>query len=340
MTPSALLSSLGDLHSNSSTVELVRWALNDFASQFGTECTIWTQYDPEGCLSAAMLGEQTDPGVWQYAPIIERHLPEHPIFAVAAQTSSAIVTIKTTDITSQRLLDETPLFRDAYRHMGCRYHLGLLLEGPGLPRCTLAIGRNGSDYTPAQVAALRESSGHFLNALMRLRRIETLENQLAGAGALRFHALRSKGGWFYSYTDAHTRHEIETCFGKANEGFMLPATISCLLETGQTTAPLADRQGWPWKLRVSHRRQNEVSILLEPEPLQRLAATTPSLSRREVEVAYWLCEGKSNYEIGIILGISMRTTEKHLSNIFRKIGTESRVATVQQLIPALYKAIA
>lgn len=58
---------------------------------------------------------------------------------------------------------------------------------------------------------------------------------------------------------------------------------------------------------------------------------TPSLralglSKREAEVLHWVGEGKSNIEIGTILGISSRTVGKHLEMIFQKINVDSRVA--------------
>ena len=53
---------------------------------------------------------------------------------------------------------------------------------------------------------------------------------------------------------------------------------------------------------------------------------TLGLSVREAEVLLWVSEGKSNDEVGTILGISSRTVAKHLELIFRKIKVESRVA--------------
>lgn len=50
-----------------------------------------------------------------------------------------------------------------------------------------------------------------------------------------------------------------------------------------------------------------------------------SLSKREKEVIPHLANGKSNAEIGIILGISHRTVEKHVSSILTKFGCESRI---------------
>lgn len=53
---------------------------------------------------------------------------------------------------------------------------------------------------------------------------------------------------------------------------------------------------------------------------------TLGLSKRQAEVLHWTSEGKSNGEIGSILGISPRTVAKHLESIYQKIGVESRLA--------------
>lgn len=48
------------------------------------------------------------------------------------------------------------------------------------------------------------------------------------------------------------------------------------------------------------------------------------LTRRQKEVLSWVTSGKTNSEIAIILGCSVRTVEKHVENIFKKTGTHSR----------------
>ncbi len=50
------------------------------------------------------------------------------------------------------------------------------------------------------------------------------------------------------------------------------------------------------------------------------------LTRRESEVLFWIANGKTNREIGEILGMSPRTVNKHLQTIFPKLGVENRTA--------------
>ena len=50
------------------------------------------------------------------------------------------------------------------------------------------------------------------------------------------------------------------------------------------------------------------------------------LTPREAEVLFWVAQGKSNPDIATILGAAVRTVHKHVENIFRKLGCETRAA--------------
>ena len=51
-----------------------------------------------------------------------------------------------------------------------------------------------------------------------------------------------------------------------------------------------------------------------------------ALTRREAEVLLWISRGKSNRDASEILNISARTVNKHLEQIFIKMGVENRAA--------------
>jgi DNA-binding response OmpR family regulator/DNA-binding CsgD family transcriptional regulator len=66
-----------------------------------------------------------------------------------------------------------------------------------------------------------------------------------------------------------------------------------------------------------------------PGPAALLAL---GVTAREAEVLYWIAQGKSNPDIAIILGASVRTVHKHVEHIFEKLGTETRnAATIMAL---------
>lgn len=52
------------------------------------------------------------------------------------------------------------------------------------------------------------------------------------------------------------------------------------------------------------------------------------LSHREIEVLEWIAQGKSNKEIGRILGISDQTVKNHITSILRKLAVNDRTQAV------------
>ena len=59
--------------------------------------------------------------------------------------------------------------------------------------------------------------------------------------------------------------------------------------------------------------------------------TTWGLTRRESEVLFWLYQGKTNGEIGRILGIAERTAETHSLRLYPKMGVENRYTAIATL---------
>lgn len=53
------------------------------------------------------------------------------------------------------------------------------------------------------------------------------------------------------------------------------------------------------------------------------------VSPREAEVLFWLLEGKSNGDIGTILGVAEATVKKHLERVFEKLGVENRTSAAR-----------
>src|SRR5665647_624171 len=56
------------------------------------------------------------------------------------------------------------------------------------------------------------------------------------------------------------------------------------------------------------------------------------LSERELEVLRLLAEGLHNREIGVLMGISTRTVDRHCDNIYAKLGVSTRTEAVVRAI--------
>lgn len=66
-------------------------------------------------------------------------------------------------------------------------------------------------------------------------------------------------------------------------------------------------------------------LLFDEQPTASPAALRQlGLTPREAEVLYWLSEGKSYKEIGVILACEWRTAQKHAEKIYQKLHVENR----------------
>ncbi len=62
-----------------------------------------------------------------------------------------------------------------------------------------------------------------------------------------------------------------------------------------------------------------------------------ALTARESEVLTWIAKGKSNRDIGEILGLSARTVNKHLEQIYVKLGVENRASAAVKAATVLHE---
>jgi DNA-binding CsgD family transcriptional regulator len=79
-------------------------------------------------------------------------------------------------------------------------------------------------------------------------------------------------------------------------------------------------------------RERALLDLLRPHlaKVYQKSQTSNRLSRREAEVLRWVAAGKSDAQIGAILGISARTVQKHLEHAYQKLGVENRTAAAMR----------
>ena len=75
----------------------------------------------------------------------------------------------------------------------------------------------------------------------------------------------------------------------------------------------------------------EQQLRVQAETLQQGLA----LTSREAEVLLWISRGKSNRDMSEILGISPRTVNKHLEQIFAKLGVENRASAAAKAVRVL-----
>ena len=128
------------------------------------------------------------------------------------------------------------------------------------------------------------------------------------------------------------------------DGAALPEPLRLWLRQGQWRTTPA-----PPTLVVDETRRLHFSLLSatsDSELLFRIAIDSPdtqvailkracTVTNREAEVLLWVAQGKSNRDIGAILGLSPRTVNKHLEQVYQKLGVENRASAAIVAVRAL-----
>lgn len=71
-----------------------------------------------------------------------------------------------------------------------------------------------------------------------------------------------------------------------------------------------------------------LSVTAQPAALRSRFVPMPELTERENEVLRWMTEGKRNGEIAIILAISVRTVDHHVTAVLTKLQVENRASAI------------
>lgn len=72
------------------------------------------------------------------------------------------------------------------------------------------------------------------------------------------------------------------------------------------------------------------------QPLELARSTAPPpplrLTMREAEVLYWIGEGKSDWEIGLILRVKPKTVNYHAERLKLKLAVTNRIQMVRRAV--------
>lgn len=108
-----------------------------------------------------------------------------------------------------------------------------------------------------------------------------------------------------------------------------PATLFALC--GWQTAPTA-RHAHFLALLLPHLHLALLKSASCPPPVSPAAPIIRLLSPRELEILRWIREGKGNFEIALILGLSPLTIKNHLQRIYRALGVSNRAHALAKSI--------
>ncbi|MVT67882.1 response regulator [Bradyrhizobium pachyrhizi] len=159
-------------------------------------------------------------------------------------------------------------------------------------------------------------------------------------------AVNSAGALLWATPQA--QRLLSDTLADAADNFALPDPMPQWLEqaqkgaAGKKTATVAPFPGNE-QLRLQYMGKlgpNEFLLRLAKDTSGDMPAEFSSelgLTTREGEVLSWLSKGKTNRDIAQILGLSPRTVDKHLEQIYAKLGVENRTAAAAIAVNARHR---
>ncbi|MES0063984.1 LuxR family transcriptional regulator [Mesorhizobium sp. M0041] len=137
--------------------------------------------------------------------------------------------------------------------------------------------------------------------------------------------------WSEVYNDVSTTEEERRVFNEAAT-FGLRSGISVPLHgPDRSFAIMSFAQAWKGELPNKTITYLQSAALHFHYKVTKFASSSgtergPDLSPREKDCILWISRGKSSWEIGRILGISVDTVNFHVKNVLRKTDTSNRTA--------------
>lgn len=239
--------------------------------------------------------------------------------------------VRLSDLVPPRALERTPIWNEVMRPNGIRHVMTTcLVENPRVAGILKMVRVDGRDFSEPERDTLALAAPHVriayanaeaMAAVAREARRLALVCDRFDAGVL---VVARDGRVVYENARAETlrRRHFPGARRGPRDGARLPDALRAVVDGARphaTFGALTVRAA-----RVGDLDDAGETVLM----LEEHAAAT--LSPREREVLDWVAEGKTNPEIGAIVGISGRTVQTHLEHVFAKLGVVSRAQAVAE----------
>jgi DNA-binding CsgD family transcriptional regulator len=254
--------------------------------------------------------------------------------------------LKISDFLSPSTYKKKEIYNEFYRPMRIPFTIGVSLPISRQRLITIGSHRDGKDFTERERTTLNLIQPHLLQAYANaqtITRMEQARERLQRCLELTNQALVSLTPRYLIEWATPPARSLLTRYWPTSGRLMnrLPSDIRDWVRARDTEmgrslgvpaphTPLTVERN-QCSLRIRYLCQGDTKLLFCEE--HRSEWTTENLpalglSKREVEILGWVAQGKSNPEIGVILGISHRTVQKHLERIYIRLGVENRHAAM------------
>jgi DNA-binding CsgD family transcriptional regulator len=292
--------------------------------------------------------------------VASSHWREHPIVQNMPLTLTGAYKISDF-MTSQQFHHLEGLYQQYLRVVGCEDQMVMFLPTITPQSCNeylqadlslagIALNRNQRNFMERDRLLLNLLRPHLFQAYFNAQRYQQVQQRLIQLQQSLTHLgliILDTSGQIDFITPQASQY-LQAYFSKTLELNQLPTLIWAWIRHQVTSTQTLDKPTSCVPLRIEQNGKQLV-IQLVVESLQgrylllleeHILSILPSLellglSARETEVLFWLMRGESNQTIAKHLGVHLSTVRKHLENIYRKLGVQSRTEAIAQALEKL-----
>jgi len=309
---------------------------------FGSDLVSYKELAPDGVpfvLSNRGVEKTTD--AMSFFPSLMRQNP----LIVKLLDQKIMPGLRVSDEISIQEFQRTAVYNEVYRRIDGDYQMACGFPS-GRPNSYIGIALNlkSRDFTPEELFLFNLIIPHAQQAYQACRALEAV---CRGEEPMSEAIPTSNAGSVIGFDDSYRviavggmaqdlSWQLFQC--RPQEGALLPDELLARVlrlkgnpgDDGITPRyplnfPLPDGSNVVLRLSVDPERAQHNLIFERGGCVPTTAELIPlGLTRREAEVVHWILQGKTSWEVGVILGISSRTIEKHVENIFSKVGVNDR----------------
>jgi DNA-binding CsgD family transcriptional regulator len=335
-----LLGAVNLLNSDSELETLPARTLNSVIALIPNEILVYDGFGTDNNYSGYLWYSPAGM-VWDHLmPVLAELVYQNPVYDdVVNDRSTKIVSVSHYAPLAE--FHRTQVYNEFYRHFDADTQLSACLAVSPELYVTCSLHRAKRDFTDREWKLLELFAPHLVSAFRSAQFIQKLtaeRNQMETALAAARHGVVTVDLELNAQSKNPTAERLlREYFPPSNR---LPETLRDYLNKHWATLVSGDfylppaaleirRKNAKLKIRLAFESESRTIVLL----LEETKAPSPAdfinlrgLTTREAEVLYWVACGKTNREIGVLCGISPRTAQKHLQNIFDKLGVETRAA--------------
>jgi len=304
----------------------------------------------EGIVKSDQIPHISNPGY--YARIINQYADQHPFLTHLRRTKDGRARLLS-DFLSVREFRQTPLYQEFYKPLQIPYLAVISLAGNQHTSITLSRHRSGREFNEKTRTILNAIRPHLSQAFKNAMAVTEMRHHsgMASGEMEQAHAAVlavTPNGQIKWATPRAYRLMREYCLQNGAGMDWLSPYLREWLRYQQQQLDSPEEIAVPVTPLHITRIDGELSIRLIRNVreslllLEKLHSTTDSkklcqlgLSKRETEILEWVRQGKTNREIGTILGISPRTVQKHLERVYSHLGVENRHAAMMVAMDAM-----